>query len=49
MIQRIMNAINKKNITLEQAIKLAVSIVPEDTIATAVMDKQTESSMDGAK
>ncbi|WP_172460224.1 hypothetical protein [Priestia endophytica] len=49
MIQRIMNAINKKNITLEQAIKLAVSIVPGDTIATAVMDKQTESSMDVAK
>ncbi|MED3729427.1 hypothetical protein [Priestia filamentosa] len=49
MIQRIMNAINKKNITLEQTIKLAVSIVPGDTIATAVMDKQTESSMDVAK
>jgi hypothetical protein len=44
-----MNAINKKNITLEQAIKLAVSIVLGDTIATAVMDKQTESSMDVAK
>jgi DNA-binding transcriptional MerR regulator len=45
MIQRIMNAMNKKNITLEQAIKLAISSVPEDIVATAVMDKQTESSI----
>ncbi|RAS72764.1 DUF3967 domain-containing protein [Priestia endophytica] len=48
MIQRIMNAMNKKNITLEQAIKLAISSVPEDIVATAVMDKQTESSIDVA-
>ncbi|MGG0369535.1 DUF3967 domain-containing protein [Priestia endophytica] len=48
MVQRIMNAMNKKNITLEQAINLAISSVPEDIVATAVMDKQTESSIDVA-
>lgn len=42
MIQRIMNAMNKKNITLEQAVKLAVSSISGDTIATAVMAKRTE-------
>lgn len=46
MIQRIMNAMNKKNITLEQAIKLAISSVQEDTVATAVMAEQVESSKD---
>ncbi|MED3729428.1 DUF3967 domain-containing protein [Priestia filamentosa] len=48
MIQRIMNAMNKKNITLEQAIKLAISSIPEDIVATAVRDKRTESSIDVA-
>ncbi|OXS64029.1 DUF3967 domain-containing protein [Priestia filamentosa] len=48
MIQRIMNAMNKKNITLEQAVKLAVSSISEDTVATAVMAKQTELNRDVA-
>lgn len=48
MIQRIMNAMNKKNITLEQAIKLAMSSVPKDTVATDVMVTQAEPSIDVA-
>ncbi|MED4074470.1 DUF3967 domain-containing protein [Priestia endophytica] len=48
MIQRIMNAMNKKNITLEQAIKLTMSSVPKDTVATDVMVTQAEPSIDVA-
>lgn len=48
IIQRIMNVMTKKNITLEQAVKLAISSISENTVATAVMDKQTESSIDVA-
>jgi Protein of unknown function (DUF3967) len=48
MIQRIMNAMTKKNITLEQAVKLGIASVIEDTVATDVIDKQDESSRDVA-
>ncbi|KAB2486562.1 DUF3967 domain-containing protein [Priestia endophytica] len=48
MIQRMMNAMNKKNITLEQAVKLAVSSVPEDTVATPATVKQEEHNKDVA-
>lgn len=45
MIQRIANAMNKQNITLEQAIKLAVSSGLEDTVATPATVKQQEQSI----
>lgn len=36
MLQRLMTIMNKKNVTVEQAVKLAVSTVEEDTITTVV-------------
>jgi len=40
MLQRLMTIMNKKSTTLEQAVKLAVSTVEEDTITTPVTDKE---------
>lgn len=40
MMQRLMTIMNKKSTTLEQAVKLAVSTVEEDTITTPVTDKE---------
>ncbi|MGN4697863.1 DUF3967 domain-containing protein [Bacillus cereus group sp. MYBK185-1] len=37
-IERLVTAMNKKNVTLEQAINLAISSVEENEIATAVPD-----------
>ncbi|MGG0592520.1 DUF3967 domain-containing protein [Priestia megaterium] len=40
MMQRLITIMNKKSTTLEQAVKLAVSTVEEDTITTPVTDKE---------
>ncbi|MGG1370003.1 DUF3967 domain-containing protein [Priestia megaterium] len=42
MLQRIMNIMNKKNMTLEQAVKLAVSSIGEEGRTTPVTVEQKE-------
>lgn len=44
MLQRIMNIMNKKNMTLEQAVKLAVSSVDEDDRTTPVTVETTDNN-----